>query len=158
MRRRQLLHYLVAQAALGGSIGSLTGCGTLLHGERRGQRHSGQIDWKVAALNGLGLVFFFVPGVIASAVDFYTGAIYLPGSYAKAGLQRTTLPPDQLTASQVEQVVAQHVGQPVSLQTPTARLSQLTHIDQFDEQCQRHRSDSEFGHAVRSFFSKWTPA
>jgi hypothetical protein len=29
-------------------------------------------------LDGLGLLCFFVPGVVAFAVDFWTGAIYLP--------------------------------------------------------------------------------
>jgi len=33
----------------------------------------------VVALDAIGLLFFFVPGVIAFAVDFVTGAIYLPG-------------------------------------------------------------------------------
>lgn len=33
----------------------------------------------VAALNAVGLLFFFVPGVVAFGVDFMTGAIYLPG-------------------------------------------------------------------------------
>ena len=56
----------------------LTACGTLLYPERRGQT-SGQIDVGVAALNAVGLLFFFVPGVVAFGVDFMTGAIYLPG-------------------------------------------------------------------------------
>ncbi|TVQ03490.1 MAG: hypothetical protein EA381_01355 [Planctomycetaceae bacterium] len=190
----------MAQIGLSGSVCTLTGCGTLLHGERRGQRHNGQIDWKVAGLNGLGLVFFFVPGVIAFVVDFYTGAIYLPASYAKAGhaadsptvasetaplrsvgsnssadqaslnhsadrpawrrlgLTRTQLTPDQLTPSKIERIVTQAAGQPVSLQTPDARLSQLAGIEEFEAQGRRHEADFEFGHAVRSFFSKWSPA
>ena len=49
-----------------------------MHPERRGQPHSNQIDWRVAALGGFGLILFFVPGIVAFAVDFYTGAIYLP--------------------------------------------------------------------------------
>jgi len=49
-----------------------------LHSERCGRPHGGRIDWKVAALDGLGLILFFVPGVIAFVVDFSTGAIYLP--------------------------------------------------------------------------------
>ncbi len=60
------------------ALSSLSGCGTLMHPERRDQVHTNQIDWRVAALDGLGLILFFVPGVAAFAVDFYTGAIYLP--------------------------------------------------------------------------------
>lgn len=52
-------------------------CGTILYPERRGQT-SGTIDPGVALLNTAGLIVFFVPGVIAFAVDFITGAIYLP--------------------------------------------------------------------------------
>lgn len=33
----------------------------------------------VILLDGLGLLVFFLPGVVAFAVDFATGAIYLPG-------------------------------------------------------------------------------
>jgi hypothetical protein len=76
-RRRffsRALHGIVA----GGGALSLTGCGTLMHKERINRPHSRDVDWKVVALNGLGLCFFFVPGVIAFVVDFYTGAIYLP--------------------------------------------------------------------------------
>jgi hypothetical protein len=56
---------------------SLTACGTLLYPERKGQV-SGQIDPGVAILDGIGLFLFFVPGVVAFAVDFSNGTIYLP--------------------------------------------------------------------------------
>ena len=54
------------------------GCGTLMHPERRGQL-SGRIDPTVAILDGIGCLFFVVPGLIAFAIDFGSGAIYLPG-------------------------------------------------------------------------------
>jgi len=53
-------------------------CGTLLYPERRGQT-SGRIDPGVAILDGVGLLVFVVPGLVAFGVDFVTGAIYLPG-------------------------------------------------------------------------------
>lgn len=56
----------------------LSGCGTIMHPERKGQV-GGRIDPGVAVLDGIGLLFFFVPGVIAFAVDFSNGTIYLPG-------------------------------------------------------------------------------
>ncbi|MGO2353445.1 MAG: hypothetical protein ACTH58_01775 [Marinomonas foliarum] len=59
-------------------VTQVTACGTLLYPERRGQTN-GQIDIGVAALDAIGLLFFFVPGVVAFGVDFVTGAIYLPG-------------------------------------------------------------------------------
>jgi hypothetical protein len=71
----QRREFLVGVAALSSGTG---GCGWILHPERCGQLHSHDIDWKIAALDGLGLLLFFVPGVVAFVVDFYTGAIYLP--------------------------------------------------------------------------------
>lgn len=55
----------------------LAGCGTLFYPDRRGQI-DGRIDPAVAALNAVGLLIYLVPGIIAFAVDFATGAIYLP--------------------------------------------------------------------------------
>ncbi|MDA8164438.1 MAG: hypothetical protein M0017_05340 [Desulfobacteraceae bacterium] len=52
-------------------------CGTLIYPERRGQR-KGDIDPAVAILDGVGLLVFIIPGLIAYAIDFSTGAIYLP--------------------------------------------------------------------------------
>jgi len=55
----------------------LTACGTILYPERRDQA-PGRIDADIVILDAVGLLFFLVPGVIAFAVDFATGAIYLP--------------------------------------------------------------------------------
>lgn len=59
-------------------LAQLTACGTILHPERKGQK-SGRIDPAIAVLDGLGLLLFLIPGVIAFAVDFSNGTIYLPG-------------------------------------------------------------------------------
>ena len=56
----------------------LVGCGTILYPERRGQSAMERLDADIVILDGIGLFFFVVPGVIAFAVDFATGAIYLP--------------------------------------------------------------------------------
>ncbi len=53
------------------------GCGTILYPERKNQP-AGRLDWGVVALDAVGLLFFLVPGVIAFAVDFNNGTIYLP--------------------------------------------------------------------------------
>ena len=74
MDRREFMAMVAASATLS------SGCGTIMHAERRNQPHSDQIDWKIAALDALGLLLFFVPGVVAFAVDFHTGAIYLPAA------------------------------------------------------------------------------
>ena len=62
---------------------NLAGCGTLLYPERMGQRHSSQVDIKVAVADGIGLLFFIIPGVIAFAVDYHYGTIYLPHQYGE---------------------------------------------------------------------------
>ena len=107
MQRRQFLFGMLNQSLLGTAACTLTGCGTLFHAERVGQPHSRDIDWKIAALDGLGLLLFFVPGVIAFIVDFGTGAIYLPpegmGTYPNSELppassSRATTSSSQTTA------------------------------------------------------------
>lgn len=97
----------------------LTACGMILYPERKGQR-AGRIDPGVAILDGIGLFFFIIPGVIAFAVDFGTGAIYLPGSRsADAGLQPETtivqVDPMLLNEDYIEAVVASHTGKQVDL-------------------------------------------
>ena len=69
-------------------VTQLAACGTVFYPERRGQI-SGEIDPGVAILNGIGLLFYVVPGLIAFAVDFTTGAIYFPD-------ERYTLTPERL--------------------------------------------------------------
>lgn len=54
----------------------LTACGTVFYPERKGTK-SGSIDPVVAIADAVGLLFFFIPGVIAFAVDFTNGTIYL---------------------------------------------------------------------------------
>ena len=75
---------------------SQSGCGTLIYPERRGQS-SGRIDPAVAILDGVGVLLFIVPGLIAFAVDFATGAIYYPGGRTAqvdpAKLQPNCVPP-----------------------------------------------------------------
>jgi hypothetical protein len=67
----------LGRSLLAAVLGALLGCGTILYPERRGQQ-AGQLDAGIVVLDALGLLVFFVPGVVAFAVDFATGAIYLP--------------------------------------------------------------------------------
>jgi hypothetical protein len=55
----------------------LAGCGTLMYPERKGQK-GGRIDVGIAVLDGIGLLAYLVPGIIAYALDFNNGTIYLP--------------------------------------------------------------------------------
>src|SRR5882672_1632245 len=79
-----------------------TACGTLMHPERKGQTQ-GPIDVGVAILDGIGLLFFIIPGVIAYAVDFSNGTIYLPGtSSPRAQLKQIKFDPKHTTLAQIQ--------------------------------------------------------
>jgi hypothetical protein len=111
------------QMGAAGAFGMVAGCGMILHPERRGQPPGGSLDWGIVALDGLGLLLFFIPGVIAFAVDFATGAIYLPPhGYGDAGkpakdaqLVELQVPPQELTPERLERVASQHSGRDVRL-------------------------------------------
>jgi hypothetical protein len=114
----------------------LASCGTVLYPERRGQP-AGRLDVGVVVLDGLGLLVFLVPGVIAFAVDFATGAIYLPPECALPGpgtgaeLRKVQVDPAGLTAERVEAVVREQTGKAVSLQPGAYRATKLQRLDQF---------------------------
>lgn len=123
-----------------------TSCGTLLYPERRGQPR-GVIDPGVLLLDAVGLIFFVVPGLVAFAVDFSTGAIYYPpapygGPVTQNGLKRSDLvrvevPKDELTQDKIEQVVSQQTGKRVSLEPGKFRAAELSDLDEFDDQAAR---------------------
>lgn len=100
------------------------GCGTILHPSRIGQPH-GRLDPAVVILDGLGLLLFFIPGAIAFAVDFSTGAIYLPpdgygqhdpGKFDPSRCDVIHVPPSELTQEKLEAVLAERTGHSVTLE------------------------------------------
>lgn len=102
----------------------ISACGTILHPERKGQT-SGRIDPSVAVLNGIGLLFFLVPGVIAFAVDFNNGTIYLPNSADATEFNpsdaRIVTTNGALTPNELQALISAEVGQPVDLTTAEVR-------------------------------------
>jgi len=94
----------------------LSGCGTVLKPERKGQS-AGQLDASIVALNAVGLLFFLVPGVIAFAVDFNNGTIYLPGGSASNGLDKNNLVKieGEVTNEKIQQAIFEHTGNKVDL-------------------------------------------
>lgn len=105
----------------------LAACGTLFYPERRGQIQ-GNIDPGVAALNAIGLLFYLVPGIVAFAVDFATGAIYLPD-------QRYSIAPERLNEAvdaqgQVDQLKLKAIiKQELNLDLPLERAQQMSKPD-----------------------------
>ena len=119
-------------------LNSTTGCGLLLHPERQGTR-GGNLDPAIVLLDGIGLFFFLVPGIIAFAVDFVQGTIYMGGSGGRRHLTGD-LPPDAdalagmkmikingpLTKANIEAAIARELGRPVDI---TSDLVQVQAID-----------------------------
>jgi hypothetical protein len=66
---------------------ALNGCGTLLKPDRVNKPHSSQADYKIVLLDGIGLIFFIVPGVVAYVVDYTNGTLFLPGEDSAAPLK-----------------------------------------------------------------------
>lgn len=122
----------VLTVAMAGTMLFYTSCGTLLYPERRGQT-SGRIDPGVAVLDGVGLLLFIIPGIIAFAVDFATGAIYLP--HGDASLQKA--PDDwadmvaiqvdkrELTKPHIEMLVREHTGRDIDLGSPNVVVTRI---------------------------------
>lgn len=132
----------VSLALLGLVQVATVGCGTLLYPARKGQP-AGRLDWGVVALDAVGLLFFFVPGVIAFAVDFNNGTIYLPPEQSwgppqtatdhtqKTPLTPIVAAPEQLTPQVIEQTLAQHTGREIRLVPGKYRTKALDRLDQF---------------------------
>ncbi|UTM58187.1 hypothetical protein L4174_004915 [Photobacterium sp. CCB-ST2H9] len=94
----------------------LSGCGVLLHPERKGQK-GGNLDPAIAVLDAAGLLLFIVPGLIAFGVDLYYGTIYLPGT-AKAlnqeELNRLKSTDGQIRPDMLARLISDETGQSVS--------------------------------------------
>ena len=119
---------------LAGSVMWTASCGTIIHPERVGQPHGGRLDVGIVLLDGLGLLCFFVPGVIAFIVDFATGAIYLPPQYGDAGDPKewrvVNVPKGELTRARIEEIVSREAGRPIDLEDDEVRVERLRAIDE----------------------------
>jgi len=106
----------------------LSGCGTLLYPERRGQL-SGRLDVGVVILDAVGLLFFLIPGVIAFAVDFSNGCIYLPARPLiiehRAELRQIRFDPKHTSLAQIEKIIKDQTGRAVHLNQGDVRVTRL---------------------------------
>lgn len=107
---------LAAVAAIAGQLG----CGAILYPERAGQP-KGRIDPAVAVLDGIGVLLFIIPGLVAFAVDFHQGTIYLPPGEAAATDWRPVAVGGPLTPDAIEGIVGAQTGADVSLADPRLR-------------------------------------
>lgn len=100
-------------------------CGYLIYPERQGLRGD-HVDGTIVALDAVGLLFFVLPGVVAFAVDFASGCIYLPEG--KAGPFSMSLPNTEPSAPEGWVAVAQ-VAPFADDATIAAALRQHLHSD-----------------------------
>ena len=138
-------HFLSRASALAAGISVptwLTSCGALIHPERVGQPRGGRLDPSIVLLDGLGLLLFLVPGVIAFIVDFGTGAIYLPPEHyglnenrkrTPGGLVEIPVDREKLSKSHVEAVVSRAAGQPIRLQSGHYSAVPVDSVDAYRE-------------------------
>ena len=120
----QTLHVLIC----GLLIVQLTGCGTLMYPERRGQK-GGHVDAGVAVLDGIGLLFFIIPGVIAFAVDFSNGTIYLPGtskiSMDLKNIKQVKFDPRHTNLAGIEKIIKDETGRTIKMDQPDMSVTKL---------------------------------
>ena len=117
----------VALSVVAGFSLQLVACGTVLYPERKGQT-SGHLDPGVVILDGIGLLFFLIPGVIAFAVDFSNGTIYLPGGTASldSGEVNAVQITGEMTNEKIEQAIFEHTGERVSLEDDAVQAREET--------------------------------
>lgn len=94
----------IGAAFLAALLLTQSGCGTLLYPERVGQKGT-QLDPAVVILDGIGLFFFVIPGLLAFAVDFSNGSIYLPAAGSSAVQANNARGPERLTADEINTVI-----------------------------------------------------
>ncbi len=110
----------------------LAGCGTIMYPERRGQK-GGRIDAGVAVMDGLCLLLFVIPGIIAYAVDFSNGAIYLPGTTRSSldlkNIKQVKFNPKHYTYATIEKIIKEETGYAVKLNQDNMKIYRLESID-----------------------------
>ncbi|MGO3542101.1 MAG: polyribonucleotide nucleotidyltransferase [Pseudomonas helleri] len=99
----------------------LTACGSIFFPDRRGQI-DGKIDPLVVVLDGIGLLFYVIPGLIAFGVDFATGAIYLPpgktAQIAPEKLQQAIGADGKVDNSKLQAILESELGRNFPLNDP----------------------------------------
>ena len=114
----------------------LTGCGTIFYPERRGQR-GGHLDAGVVILDGIGLLFFLIPGVIAFAVDFSNGTIYLPEPLPPRtslrgpnNIRQVKFDPKHSSMASIERTIKEETGYTVKLDGEKTEVTRLRTTDE----------------------------
>jgi len=110
----------------------LMSCGYILYPERRGQS-AGNLDVGVVLLDGIGLLFFLIPGIVAYAVDFTSGAIYtspgsaeaVPSSLDPAEMTVIRMDPKQMDRESIERAIEEQLGRDIDLASSDLRVYEI---------------------------------
>ena len=105
-------------------------CGVLLYPERVNQPHSDRLDPAIVLLDAAGLLIILVPGIVAFAVDFGTGTIWLPEDPGSTGtddgaMRMIQVPVEELTEERIETAVKEHTGITIDLSSDTVQFVEL---------------------------------
>ena len=79
-------------------------------------------------LDAVGLLFFLIPGIIAFAVDFGNGCIYLPAHrvvVSQSDLRQIRFDPKKTSLAQLERIIKDQTGYTVRLTQNDVRVSRL---------------------------------
>lgn len=116
-----------------GTASLLTSCGTIIYPDRVNQKARGDLDPLILGLDAVGLFFFLIPGIIAFAVDFGTGAIYYPAH--RHGREETIFDKaeakNRLDRQEIERMASLRAGRPVSLEAEGVQAMRIDSLDQF---------------------------
>ena len=128
--RRNIIAGLAA-----GSTALLSGCGTIIYPDRAYQKERGPLDPSIIILDGIGLFFFIIPGLVAFAVDFTTGAIYFPADHEPGERERMLFDEydadARLDREEIERVVMLKTGKQIDLCRDEVRITELQSLEQF---------------------------
>ena len=134
---RKALNAIVVPLLAFTMIINLASCGTILYPERKGQK-AGHIDPGVAILDGVGLLFFIIPGVIAYAVDFNNHTIYLPHSHSSSNESSRKYSQirfdKKLDAAAIQKIIRAETGTTISLQQPGMKIVKLGSVADLDSE------------------------
>ena len=130
-RRRFLSAFALGTGSL------LSGCGTILYPDRSYQEERGNLDPAIVIMDGIGLFFFIIPGLVAFAVDLTTGALFFPADHDHGDRERTIFDRQETSAQptrqEIERVVALKTGKRIDLINNNVRVMELQSLDQFRE-------------------------
>ena len=112
---------------------NVAGCGYIMHPERRGQT-GGNLDPAIVLMDGIGILLFVVPGVIAFVVDFSSGAIYYPGGrhsvLAPNDMRQVRFDVKHATPAMIERIVLEQTGVAVTIDRNHVTVVTLRSLDE----------------------------